>query len=510
MKIRFKELSESLKLEITSNSLSSDGNSDAVRYTISVTLSTYPNWQVKRRFSEFDHLNKKLSSWLNKQVLPFPSKLTVLPFAAWINKVDMNAVDKRHKELNVYLQEIAKIPAVLRASEFLAFIGFTEQGFTILPSFSEDESAHSEEILPPLLDFTLSDPKFGINALVYDEKRNFVICAMQDPKLISKFNSYIANAKLPWEKQPVSEIPVGCFCIWKQVSENQWDSSIVQEFVEPVSAVCWNSKEQRVFAGLENGELRVFKVSDRGDSVRSENSLKLHSLRISSMIFEESSEIIISCSRDKSVCLFDSKNNQILAQTIVADTWIMSMDLDTVNRRLFCGLASGHIIIVDITDNKISSNPSEHLLIKDHSECVRSLYYCPEVEYLFSGCFDSSSNIWKVANIKPRNYNGGKPAQIIARLRNGPSSKVKAILYLPVSFQTVVTGHDDGHLAFWNTKSGKLDLCLSNAHSDSIVVLLWIESLGTMVSGGRDGNIRFWKFKMPPSKSKAHKEEEKQ
>jgi WD40 repeat protein len=319
-KLPFRELQDSLRLEITGNSLASEQSSDKVTYTISISIkfaNEQVSWTVKKRFSEFDQLNKSLGLWISKSVLPFPSKLDILPFASWFSSVDMNAVSKRHAELNRYLQEIIKVPAIVRSKEFLSFIELSGQGIGILPSRSEDGDAKSAEVLPPALDFTLSDTNFGLNDLVFDASRNILLCALQDPKVISKFNSYIANAKLPWEEKPVSEKPVGSFSLWSAGQNDRWDTLINQDFVEPVSAICWNSKSLTVFLGLENGDLRIFKVSDTYTSARSVRSLKLHNLRISSMFFDEESEILISCSRDKTVCIFDTKNDAILAQNIV-------------------------------------------------------------------------------------------------------------------------------------------------------------------------------------------------
>jgi len=70
-------------------------------------------------------------------------------------------------------------------------------------------------------------------------------------------------------------------------------------------------------------------------------------------------------------------------------------------------------------------------------------------------------------------------------------------LYLP-AYKLVVTGFDNGALAFWSTKSAALEYCYPEQHTTSIVVLSWVDRFSMMVSASRDGNIRFWKFRDPP------------
>jgi len=75
---------------------------------------------------------------------------------------------------------------------------------------------------------------------------------------------------------------------------------------------------------------------------------------------------------------------------------------------------------------------------------------------------------------------------------------VKAILYLP-DYKLVVTGYDNGALAFWSTKNAALEYCYPEQHTTSIVVLILVDRSSMMVSASRDGNIRFWKFRDPPA-----------
>eukprot|EP00475_Leptophrys_vorax_P008370 TRINITY_DN15408_c0_g1_i1.p1 TRINITY_DN15408_c0_g1~~TRINITY_DN15408_c0_g1_i1.p1 ORF type:complete len:513 (-),score=90.99 TRINITY_DN15408_c0_g1_i1:84-1622(-) len=462
-------------------------NSSLVLYSLSIALSSSQDvkqeepevtWVVPKRFSEFVSLNEVISKACSSITSPFPSKLSILP--SWISSsIDMNAIYKRQDALQAYMQCICKIPAVLRMSAFQEFIGLESNAYLKL----------EVETLPPVLQFTLNDPRYGVNSLIYDEKYDIVLSACEDPNLFSKMNSYIANAKLPWESKPISEIPVGVMNVWGRIkADGGWDVASFQEYLCPASAIAWDSIRNRCFVGLETGVVKVYNILEPFTEISHFRDLQIHSARVSEMIYESETDLLITCSRDKSVCLFHVASNQICSQIPIANTWIMSMALDSVNRRLFCGYASGVIAILDISGNKIS----ELHTLWDHKECARSLFYHPSQEYLFSGCFDSSSNIWKVG--KPGNEH---TTQVVGTLKGGPSSKVKAVLYLP-SYHLVVTGFDNGALAFWSTKNAALEFCYPDQHTTSIVVLSWVHRSSMMVSASRDGNIRFWKFRDPP------------
>jgi hypothetical protein len=479
-------------------------NSSLVLYKLQFTLPPPPSsaadnkdqeqedkevsWNVTRRFSEFAALHEEISKVCNTAVpggiltSGFPSKLSILP--SWLSSsIDMNAIAKRQEELQAYMQAVSKIPAILRMTAFQNFIGL-------------DTHASCQvkvESLPPILQFTLNDPRFGVNSLVYDEKYDIVLSACEDPNFFSKMNSYIANAKLPWETKPISEMPVGVMNVWGKVkADGGWDVASFQEYLCPASAIAWDSVRNRCFVGLETGVVKVYNILEPFTEISHSRDLQIHSARISEMIYESETDLLITCSRDKSVCLFHVASNQICAQSPVANTWIMSMALDSVNRRLFCGYASGVIVILDINGNKISEVHS----MWEHKDCTRSLYYYPNREYLFSGCFDSSSMIWKVG--KPGKEHG---TQVVGKLKGGPNSKVKAVLFLP-AYNVVVTGYDNGALAFWSTKNAALEFCYPDQHTTSIVVLHWVERSSMLVSASRDGNIRFWKFRDPPAQSR--------
>jgi len=120
---------------------------------------------------------------------------------------------------------------------------------------------------------------------------------------------------------------------------------------------------------------------------------------------------------------------------------------------------------------------------------VRSLAYYPRDTYLFSGCFDSSAYVWAVG---PPGKEKAK-FRAVAALKNGPNSKIKAIVYC-TAIRMIITGHDNGLMAFWSTTTGSVEFVLGG-HAASIVELKWFPDTCVLVSGSRDGNARFWTFR---------------
>jgi len=154
----------------------------------------------------------------------------------------------------------------------------------------------------------------------------------------------------------------------------------------------------------------------------------------------------------------------------------MSMCFDQANHRVFVGSYSGEIFVVDVMKGKLSvvHMVKEHkgagfclTCDSDFADCVRSLAYYPRDTYLFSGCFDSSAYVWAVG---PPGKEKAK-FRAVAALKNGPNSKIKAIVYC-TAIRMIITGHDNGLMAFWSTTTGSVEFVLGG-HAASIVELKW-------------------------------------
>lgn len=413
--------------------------------------------------------HRKLSKFLS--VLPkFPTKAVV---PSWFMFPSLDALDKRKKSLEDYLKELVLIPAVVRSKDFQDFFGFETFSLRLV------DNAH-----PDLL-FSLNDPRFGINAIEYDAAENLLISACEDPHIVSRVNSYITNTKMPWEGKSPSEVPIGVLNIWKRDQRGNWDVSAFQEYSCQCTAVFWDAPRQRVFAGLETGLIKVYELSAPFNHLRHVKDIPVHEARVSAIIYDSASDTLISCSRDKTIGIYNVTRDVLVSSLRISETWLMSMCYDKANQRLFVGAYSGAISIFDLSKQRLKP---VHTLT-DHQDCVRCLDYRADQMYLFSGCFDSKSLIWKIGMPGKEHTR----SRAVACLRGGPNSKVKAVLFCPAN-RMVITGHHNGMMAFWSTANAKVEFVV-NRHDASIVVLKWMAEEEMLLSGSRDGNIRFWKFK---------------
>jgi hypothetical protein len=138
-------------------------------YVILVKWGVDNSWTVSRRFQEFDVLNTTLLKKI-QHGLPFPAK-------TWFKSFEPDFVEQRRAELQLYLQGLANSRVGLNAIEFKNFLELSVN----VPGI--------DEYLPSMR-ITLQDPKFGVNAHVYDHKRGLLLTC-------STFPSHVLTCRHP-------------------------------------------------------------------------------------------------------------------------------------------------------------------------------------------------------------------------------------------------------------------------------------------------------------------------
>ena len=93
-----------------------------VRYVTSLSVFTKSDWEVNRRYSDFIFLSELLQRYEGSLVPPLPPKQI-------INSFSQDLPAQRAQELNLFLKNIARHPALYGSYEFKIFVEASEKGF---------------------------------------------------------------------------------------------------------------------------------------------------------------------------------------------------------------------------------------------------------------------------------------------------------------------------------------------------------------------------------------------
>eukprot|EP00455_Lapot_gusevi_P048895 TRINITY_DN6834_c0_g1_i1.p1 TRINITY_DN6834_c0_g1~~TRINITY_DN6834_c0_g1_i1.p1 ORF type:complete len:565 (-),score=150.14 TRINITY_DN6834_c0_g1_i1:301-1995(-) len=443
----------------------SEGENPFTLYIVLVKWGENNSWTVSRRFQQFSDLDTALAK--KTQSLP------PLPKKTWFKSLDPSFIQTRRLELEAYLRTLLQSRMIVNSVEFKSFIELSQNVpglITHLPS---------ERII-------LKDPKFGINAFQYDHRNGILVTSSEDTFILSRLDSYITNTRLPWEDQPVSMIPVGGINVWVRDEHFDWNCAASEYYDCQASAIAWDEARRYIFVGLESGVILVYFYDANASKFTTITEIRVHTARVSALIYDKTTDLLFSCSRDKTTSIFSVADIRTLHTTQPGQAWLSSLFFDLPTRRLFVGTYSNTILIYKVLEDPV------HLALLHTLEgqrgSVRCLFYESPMRYLFSGGFDYTVCMWDIGV-------PGKEAvrsRIVAVMRNGPPSKVKSVTYCPAT-RFVIAGYESGLIGIWNSTTAEL-MHVIDAHTADVIALQWLPELRLLVSAGRDCDCKFWLF----------------
>lgn len=434
-------------------------DSSVTFYDIRVTHNRDTHWTVAKRFSDFDALRERLTELMLE--VPF------LPAKTVLRSLAPTFVKERQTQLNQWLLDIAKIPAAANSTDFLGFLRV-------------DENVSFEDLVVPRLIKTISDPQFGVNDFVYDEKQLVVFTACEEAFALSRLDTKLSNLRMPWEKKSAITLPLGSFNCWRMDASHEWKLSTTLYFDCQVSTLCYDPDKRYVILGLENGHVICYIVDDNFSDFVLMLELIAHTDRVTGLVYHEEKDLLISCSRDKTIYFYDVGKRLTLSTMTCGASWISSMAFDPDHSRLFLGNYGQQILAVDVS----KMPPTISHTLTGHKASVRCVHYQNKERYLFSGGFDNQTGIWDIQDNVSR-------SRSVGWLAGGPPKKVKSVQFCS-NMNIVVTGCDDGVMAIWNTTGGLLHVV--RAHKYAVVKLVWVGPARVMLTGSSDGKVKFWQF----------------
>jgi hypothetical protein len=115
---------------------------------------------------------------------------------------NLEAINKRKNQLEQFLRDCVTRKDIIATEDFREFLEI-------------DKHSPELSVNPPSLISTYDGLPLGVRDFIYLKYENLMIIATCDMELISRFDAYLTNVNLPWEKKTEAHISVGAVFAYK-------------------------------------------------------------------------------------------------------------------------------------------------------------------------------------------------------------------------------------------------------------------------------------------------------
>ena len=426
------------------------------------------SWILEKRYSEIDLLHKTLAK-LYPNIPPMPGK-TLFKIK------DRDQLEKRQKQLEIFLKECAKRKDIESNEAFKTFLELDK---------------HSPELLynAPTIVYENNELPQGIRDFFYFEEARLLFIVCCDMKIASRIDAYVTNVNLPWEKKTEAHISVGSVFAFK-VNTNEKGTSYVFEklwaksFPEQTGVVNFDKDNYVLQVGLDSGNIIFYKTSVESKYLVYDEMCKIkpHNARVMGLCYDPKTGYIYSCGSDKKFIL--SEINYLSNVTLIAESTAgyTNLKFDKPNERIFLTNEAG-IVSVFMTNTFPASLVN---VIQTHtSNCIRGLEIDYSKQYIFTGTNKGDISILdlglpgKEKLIKEISYFGG-------------NLEIRIIKYNSDD-REIYTGDQQGKITVWSLKTGQ-SIYAWQAHSDAITQMQYFPKRRQLLSMSKDKKIIFWQL----------------
>ncbi|CAF3922777.1 unnamed protein product [Rotaria sp. Silwood2] len=243
--------------------------------------------------------------------------------------------------------------------------------------------------------------------------------------------------------------------IWIRRQTGKYWPSVCYTLESAPTTIFYHESSHRLFCGCDTGLLHEFLVSEDFNKITLQCTYLGHQSRIHALYFSLNNEILLSVCREKKLNWYSTnpsdENHQHPRGSYTLSSWAMSLALDELSRQCFVGDSNGNINFLRInTDNKFQIITT----LSGHTGGVQTLFWESEVEWLFSGSFDTSVVVWDIGTHKG-----------VALELNGHSDRLVGISYDKLR-KLLITCSTDGNIGVWpmNVKRNETPKWLESDH----------------------------------------------
>ena len=340
---------------------------------------------------------------------------------------------------------------------------------------------------PPNKLYEYIDLPLGVRDFYYYKDNNMLFIVCCDMNITSRFDAYITNVNLPWEKQTTAHISVGAVFAYRVIPtkdsyyfERLWAKS----FPEQTGVVNYDIESGMLQIGLDSGSIVFYLTSEETKFTTYEETcnIKPHKGRVMGVAYNHKQGYIYSCSTDKRCYLSEINYQSTAVEIAYSDYGYTALEYDKVNSRLFLTNEGGILSVFSTTVYP----PTLLTVVKTYtSNTIRGLCVDYRKLYIFTATNKGSISVLNLGQ-------PGKEKLISEISYFGGNVEIRVVKY-DSNRNELITGDQGGKVIIWSLKSGQ-SIYAWQAHASAITQMHYDESKRVLLTTSKDKKVTFWKF----------------
>lgn len=431
------------------------------------------SWRLRKRFAEFASLHDTLSRRLHN-VPPMPAKSVMRGF-------EPAYLESRKNSLNAYVEQILRRRDVLNCSEIHQFFGLLEE----LPSFRQP---HASE---PIQAAEVHEAAFGITDFKYDPMQGLLLVGATDCSWTSRMDTKITNIKLPWEPA-APNLPTSQMSLWRQSpADLRFEMIFTCRYAASIGAVVLSASKEKGYCLCALGDGTVGCQSIKGEpgvnNMGTTLPLLRHTAGVVALAFDDNEQWVITASKDNAMIVYDIRRQMVQCE-VQTPSPVTSMHYSQEQKRIFCGLQSGKVMVWDTSVmpiQQLTSIPDG----ADSSSILNSRICALDYDAVTSTLFTGTAQGFALWSIKSSSTGcWGRVVGQIKDLTIAPTALAWAN-----SSREILAGFSNGAVIVFDVDCGEATYALQ-AHNDEVTSLLWLDAPRRLLTASKDKTMKIWDF----------------
>ncbi|CAL8093255.1 unnamed protein product [Calicophoron daubneyi] len=235
-------------------------------------------------------------------------------------------------------------------------------------------------------------------ALVHDQQRD-----ASRPELVFKIDGFGCDVNdavfLPGKDSVVTGADDRTLRVWMRRDTGRFWPSAMEVLPSPVTCVTYSPETRRIYAGLDNGTVVEFALSEDLNHLEHKRDYLSHTARITSVKCALDMEWIVSSSKDRTVAWYSSKTGKRLGGHQL-EASAMCLEYDVGSHYVFVGDSSGRITLLALNQPNNQGDCRVVRELRGHEQAVTCLSWDSYNSRLFSCSTDHSVILWDIGGAK--------------------------------------------------------------------------------------------------------------